>query len=651
MEKPTDSVPRKEMDCTAQAATLSLPVVDSSSGAVRASRTSRWRAVSLIAVHLLIIGHIVHWLLIGRTLSPVEPSEAMYTLNDGALNAGFIFFGVALAATMCLGRFVCGWGCHLVAYQDLCAWMLKRIGIKPRPFRSRILVLAPLALALYMFVWPTAYRWWVGIPAPPLTNHMLKSEFWETFPGPVIAVLTVLFCGGVMVYFLGSKGFCTYACPYGGFFALADKIAPGRIMVTDACQHCGHCTATCTSNVRVGEEVALYGMVVDPGCMKCMDCVSVCPNDALYFGFTTPPFAAKPPPPALLAKGAPGRSARRSNTYDFSLREEGLMAVIGLTALLIFRGLYGQIPLLLAMGMAGTTAYLFVKVTRLVRTPNVRLQNLQLKRDGRLTRRGLGFATAMALLLVFTIHSGAVQYHSWRGRSLLKSADVGDEVWFAGNKWWAKTTPDRRARVAAAMVQLEWVDRWGLLSTPAAMTDLVWLYLAQGHDDKAEDTMRRIVQLLPDQAKPCRGMAGVLRKTGRIDEAEEWYREAVSLNPSFAPARDDLAAMLYAHGMLLLELRHTEEAIQQLESALEVQPKVALYHYNLGVAVFMAGRPGEALSSIREAIRLQPDDPDAHGFLAVVLRELGDIKTAQEPIRPLDRLRDFQANTNPDDPS
>ena len=26
-------------------------------------------------------------------------------------------------------------------------------------------------------------------------------------------------------------------------------------------------------------------MVVDPGCMKCMDCVSVCPNDALYFGF------------------------------------------------------------------------------------------------------------------------------------------------------------------------------------------------------------------------------------------------------------------------------------------------------------------------------------------------------------------------------
>ena len=90
------------------------------------------------------------------------------------------------------------------------------------------------------------------------------------------------------VYFLGQKGFCTYACPYGGFFGLADKLSPGKIRVTDACNQCGHCTATCTSNVLVHAEVKQYGMVVDPGCMKCMDCISVCPNDALYFGFGKP---------------------------------------------------------------------------------------------------------------------------------------------------------------------------------------------------------------------------------------------------------------------------------------------------------------------------------------------------------------------------
>src|SRR4030095_9260277 len=108
-------------------------------------------------------------------------------------------------------------------------------------------------------------------------------NFWETFPSVAVAIPFLFICGFMTVYFLGQKGFCTYACPYGGFFGLADKFSPGKIRVTDACNQCGHCTATCTSNVVVHAEVKQYGMVVDPGCMKCMDCVSVCPNDALYF--------------------------------------------------------------------------------------------------------------------------------------------------------------------------------------------------------------------------------------------------------------------------------------------------------------------------------------------------------------------------------
>ena len=29
--------------------------------------------------------------------------------------------------------------------------------------------------------------------------------------------------------------------------------------MTDACEHCGHCTVVCTSNVRVHEEVRDFG--------------------------------------------------------------------------------------------------------------------------------------------------------------------------------------------------------------------------------------------------------------------------------------------------------------------------------------------------------------------------------------------------------
>ena len=99
---------------------------------------------------------------------------------------GFIFFSLAIIATLIFGRFVCGWGCHIVALQDFCAWLLKKIGLKPRPFRSRLLIYVPLIVALYMFVWPTAVRLFAKQPSEPLipefTNHLITTEFWATFP-------------------------------------------------------------------------------------------------------------------------------------------------------------------------------------------------------------------------------------------------------------------------------------------------------------------------------------------------------------------------------------------------------------------------------------------------------------------------------------
>jgi polyferredoxin len=252
-------------------------------GGIRKSTASRWRAAALLLLNLLMVAHVIQWWIMGKTISPIEPSEAMHTLQRGAINAGFIFFSLAILATMIFGRFVCGWGCHILALQDFCAWILKKIGLTPKPFRSRLLIYVPIIAALYMFVWPTAYRLFAKPDAepliPPFTNHLVTTNFWETFPSVAVAIPFLFICGFLTVYFLGQKGFCTYACPYGGFFGLADKFSPGKIRVTDACNQCGHCTATCTSNVLVHAEVREFKMVVDPGCMKCLDCISVCPTD------------------------------------------------------------------------------------------------------------------------------------------------------------------------------------------------------------------------------------------------------------------------------------------------------------------------------------------------------------------------------------
>lgn len=650
---------------------ISLPVIGSAPR-IRPSRNSRWRALSLIAVHLIVIGHVLHWWWTGRTLSPVEPSEAMYTLNEGKINAGFLFFALALLVTLVGGRWVCGWACHVVAYQDLCAWLLRRVGIHPKPFRSRLLVLAPLALALYMFVWPTAFRWWVGAPPPVLSNHLLTTEFWKTFPGPTIAVLTVAVCGFAIVYFLGGKGFCTYACPYGGFFGVVDRYAPGRIRVTDDCEHCGHCTAVCTSNVRVHEEVAAFGMVVDPGCMKCMDCVSVCPNDALYFGFAAKR-TAHPVPPA-----PPPRK------FDFTRTEELVFAVLGFGALLAYRGLYGQIPLLLAMGMAAMTGWVFIQMLHLITRANIRFQNLSLKRGGRFSKSGRVFAIGGTLLLMFVVHSGTVQWFAWSGQWAKSGVAIGDEVWVAGNEWWSQAPDADRVAIDRATINLERAERWGLLSNPSVQQDLVWLYLAQGRLDAAEATVRGLAASTPELAESHRGLANVLRLTGRFPDAETSYRKALELQPAHARVRQELASMLLSQGrsddakaelrraiegddmtvtlfstLGMLELQTGEvdaglatlrralaidpqlaqvryqlavallsqgdatggreaiiEAVEHLRRVTQERPEFAAAHYNLGVATFMSGHPTAAVAHVEEALRLEPGDAQTQQFLA-----------------------------------
>src|SRR5438477_10803144 len=118
---------------------------------IRKSKTGRWRAAALMLLNLFMIAHIIQWRFTGRTVSPIEPSETMYTLQNGFVNAGFIFFSLAILATLIFGRFVCGWGCNFLALQDFCAWLLRKFGITPKPFRSRLLIYVPLVAAFYMF--------------------------------------------------------------------------------------------------------------------------------------------------------------------------------------------------------------------------------------------------------------------------------------------------------------------------------------------------------------------------------------------------------------------------------------------------------------------------------------------------------------------
>ncbi|MFG0317791.1 MAG: 4Fe-4S binding protein [Planctomycetota bacterium JB042] len=484
-------------------------------GPPRRSRTAARRAVALILVHVAIAAHVAHWKWTGRTLSPLEPSEAMQTLELGYVNAGFLVFVALLLLTAVLGRFFCGWACHVVAYQDFSAWLLGKIGVRPRAIRSRLLLLVPIGAALYMFVWPQVARVLEGRDLPALAWHLTTDSFWATFPSPAVAAITFLVDGFLIVYLLGGKAFCTYGCPYGALFAVGDRVAPVRIRVTDACEQCGHCTATCTSNVRVHAEVARHGMVVDPGCMKCLDCVSVCPKDALYVGVGRPSLAAT------------GKRAGRR--YDLTWPEELFAAAVFLGALYAFRGLYGLVPFLLALGLAVIAAFAALLVLRGLRAPELTLQSSVLKgRDGWTARGHLVLVAATALLLL-AAHSAWIQFHTREAARLTAAAR-------------ALPAAERDGRVDDALDHLAAVERYGLVTDERTLNLLSGAHRLRGDHRTAASYLRRSLRR-EETTEKLLALSTLEMHLRRTDAAAAALERVLALEPDHPEALRRLAVL------------------------------------------------------------------------------------------------------------
>ncbi len=557
---------------------LELPIHPESQPSGRAgikkSRIGPWRAGVLILVHVLIAVHFVHWWQTGRSMTPLEPSESMEFSTTGVVNAGFVLFAIAIGSTLIFGRWFCGWACHVVALQDASRWILGKLGFVPRLVDLGPLRAVPWLAFVYMFLAPIFDRALAGQSIGIAGTHFTTDDLWRTFPTSWIEiVVTFLVVGFVIVWILGSKGFCTYGCPYGGIFGVADQVAPVRIRVTDACEGCGHCTAVCTSNVNVSREVREFGMVVDPGCMKCLDCVSVCPKDALYVGVGMPALLAKPKPQAVkstkpafdwarLALSAAfafgalsiflwhdgvgnlrftaitwafafavmlvfrGKSRGKA---DHTFLEEVGMAALFLLAMVCFRGLKDSVPFLFALGIATLVAWWGVELVRLLWSPDARLQKTALKRAGRLTLAGGVFA-ATALPIGWLAYTGFREQFAERA---------------------VRALHDESSHAARA----EAVDEFNRGVEAAQL----------GRADDAIAAFQRALEKDPTFLPARENLAGALCMTGRLVEGLAQFDLAIAQNPGDA-------GTLALSAQALAALDRLPEARKRVESALAIAP-------------------------------------------------------------------------------
>ena len=125
----------------------------------------------------------------------------------------------------------------------------------------------------------------------------------------------------------------------------------------------------------------------------------------------------------------------------------------------------------------------------------------------------------------------------------------------------------------------------------------------------AEVSLRRSIELSPQDAESYNNLGSSLKGLGRLDEASLAYRQAIALDADNADAYNNL-------GLTLEELGKLGEAESNLRKAVSLQPERAEIHLNLGVTLRSLGKLDEAQAVLRQALVLKPDFAYAHRALA-----------------------------------
>lgn len=189
------------------------------------------------------------------------------------------------------GRFVCGWLCPFGLVQEL-VYRGKRITRKlPHLLEKVKYLVLGLTIALPFF-----WRDLTGLAEPyfckfvcpagtlgaglPLVgmNPALQSLVGWLFSWKLLVLILVM----VAAHYYW-RVFCRVLCPLGAFYGLLNRWSIWRLHLNrHLCTNCGACARQC--------KAALTPQIEPNGsaCVRCLECVSVCPTKALTFTSKTP---------------------------------------------------------------------------------------------------------------------------------------------------------------------------------------------------------------------------------------------------------------------------------------------------------------------------------------------------------------------------
>src|SRR5438105_12934766 len=361
-------------------------------------------------------------------------------------------------------------------------------------------------------------------------------------------------------------------------------------------------------------------MVVDPGCMKCMDCVSVCPNDALYFGFGKPTILV------------PKSNALKSS-YSLTWPEEVVGALVFLGSLLAVRGVYALVPFLMALGCAAVTTFLTLKMWRLIRAKELSFYRFNLKSSGKIRKAGWAFAILASAWIGLNAHSGWVRYHEFLGNYAFQKIQVPDELALAQANPARWLSSADRENILDGKKHYDAASRTGLFVNNEALPKLAWFEYLLGNTEQSIQLLGLAAALQKGESRALslyyRG--AILNRVGRYQEARASLDEALA-------ERDDLILARQEKGESRWQLGRRDEAISVWTDAVQRNARVALANHELAGAERSLGKLEEASAHEKQADQFTPNNPFYHWMLGRRLQDLDMTELAEKHFQQAGQL-------------
>ena len=198
------------------------------------------------------------------------------------------------------GRATCGWLCPFGWFQDLVHRLPSpklRLPAWTQWLKYVVLVVFVIALPLLVVdKYGGSEPFFCKLICPagtmqggfllPIFHSDLRAQLGRLFAWKTLVFLVFLIA---MVFY--RRPFCNTACPLGAFLGPFNRISLWKLDVdNDKCVHRGLCTKACIAGLNAPKAIC------SADCVRCLECMRVCPTQAISFSGPFPEPSGAPPP-------------------------------------------------------------------------------------------------------------------------------------------------------------------------------------------------------------------------------------------------------------------------------------------------------------------------------------------------------------------